>query len=556
MKLKIFLLFILLTSFQVGKSEILKLGQSAPFEAPQKGFARLFALDNGNASYVKYFKGELDFRLYDKGYKLITSKKVMLPEGGSINKSSVLKLFTIKNQVNVFVQGNLNRSWTLFQISIDGSTGEVSENKIVRKLDKVSDGKAFAKGYSRQVEPKYYLSKSDYSDYYVIGVHDSYNKDKKQSLFVMLCNGQSKVIDSSYVPYPIEGYDFMRLRDLIVGPDQSVYATIYSMQKANAMGIGDEKFALHLAKLKDNKVDFLRINMPVGLYPEKSMSRYNKATNQIIFFNRIRVSKKMLDNGKDKRSGNTFYVDQLLFYDATSNKIVKSIGLDLKDFEVNRKKLYGAKLIKKKPFSVVPQNMIIDEEGNFSVIIESIVTKASQQSCFKLVDDIAVLHYDKNGEFLSSQIVVKRHVAACGYSDDHKYYALIKSLSFNAFYHHRYTSFKACPLVRADDHLLSFAYINGKTQKYLMVNDFISNQKIVANGLKGKLKKMRRPTKATAYYVGLGGMEFVPKSEPLFTETEGEIGFFLASDYNKITDRFVVLKREKDKLRVVWMQPD
>ena len=70
MKLKIFLLFIFLTSFHLGKSEILKLGQSAPFEAPQKGFVRLFALDNGNASYVKYFKGELDFRLHDKGYKL------------------------------------------------------------------------------------------------------------------------------------------------------------------------------------------------------------------------------------------------------------------------------------------------------------------------------------------------------------------------------------------------------------------------------------------------------------------------------------------------------
>ncbi len=533
---KIFPLLIVIFYLQTCQAQMIQLGQSEKFPEPAIGYGKVLVLDNARTMYLHYEKGGLSVRIYDRSRKL-SSKSTISVKNLGIDNSRVLQLFEMNGNVYVFIIGNINKSLSLVRVQIDVNSGEAKEKIVLHSLNKISVHVSMTKGNSLDDCKNFVVRKSEYSNDYVIAIYNPKAKDKDKRLRIEHYDEKTGLKNLTFFPMVEKKFKFLDLKEIAIAPNGSIYFLFfnYLIKIQN----GKRSGGFYMGLFKDGKISSTNLNLKDGFLLENSIAKYNKTNKQVVFLNMVKVSPREARENKLKgRSYTDYYVVQLLRINAESEKIVGVSSIPLKEF-LNKRREYRAG--QNKIFAASPQNLYFDKKGNSTVILENLGTIAG-------CEDLAIINFDKYGQYESSQLVPKKHYV----SGENK----LKKLDVDHFYHSKYTNSSACIIAR-NEHYKSFSYVNGINGKYILVNDVIENQQ----GNTGKSKKMEvfnnNIQDCSAYAYKLGGLGFVPASKELFSGESGNLGFFLASHYHSRNDIFVTLRRTTDnKMRLVWMQPD
>nr|HPI55427.1 hypothetical protein [Chitinophagaceae bacterium] len=202
------------------------------------------------------------------------------------------------------------------------------------------------------------------------------------------------------------------------------------------------------------------------------------------------------------------------------------------------------------------QNMYVNKDGSNSLIFEGYDIVNSQttgqnshSSSDTYLSDIFVINIAKDGLSQNSVIVPKQHrIEKTAISGGGNYSA------------NQYTRAISGSPIGAGNQYKYFAYIPGKTNNYILLNDIEENEQKVR---KGKRTTIQGIGECDAFSFVSNSSDPMPARKYIFGEPakrEHQIALLGISDYDPISNTYVTLKLEIDgrdkKVRLVWLQPE
>jgi len=216
---------------------------------------------------------------------------------------------------------------------------------------------------------------------------------------------------------------------------------------------------------------------------------------------------------------------------------------------------------KKENYSGVLQNFYLNNDGGYTIILEGLYVETTQRmsmgggsssssTSYKL-NDIAVLNYDQKGNLVSSTLIPKSQVL------NNSIMSGGGGVTAAPLYHYK-RDFTA-QWLKGGNQYKSFAYLNGKTKNYILMNDIEENEERIS---KGKLTTIQSVKECDGFSFETNSGNILPSRKFVFdggTKKEHNLALFAISDYNLESNVYVTLKLEVDgrdqKVRVVWLQP-
>ena len=105
----------------------------------------------------------------------------------------------------------------------------------------------------------------------------------------------------------------------------------------------------------------------------------------------------------------------------------------------------------------------------------------------------------------------------------------------------------------------SFSYLSGKSNNYILVNDYLNNEKHIKEGNLATVKAVKE---CDGFSFVTNANEVLPSRKFVFGTTNdknNQLAIFSISDYDREKDIYVTLKLDVDgrdtKVKVVWLKP-
>lgn len=531
-------LFILQT-----QAQFKTLGKSPTFEEPQKGFAKIIIMKNGNTAYVHLSPDQgINIKMYDPTYKQIFSKNVN-HKFGRLKEASLKACMETSGDITLLFSEMEEKVPTLERVVISGTDGSIISQSVLAELTKMTYMKKFAATYYTAA-PDFVVRKDPYSESYVVALFNTFVSESDKRVEVVHYNGKNEEISRSFMSTPEEKYKYIHIMDVAVLGDKEAYALIFAY---NTHASGGREGELLLANFSGNKkeVEYKTIEISENGKMENAVMKLNRVTNKIHILSLVKVKWKALST-----------VNVLAHYvvDVKTKHVMSGADISFSDVDKMHRKVFG----KNKGYKGMPQNFYINDDGGFSVILEGIKEKTKTSSTGGTsseiyIENVAVINYSPSGNITSSALIPKSQ--QINLFNTANSYGVI----WEPFYHYK-RDFAGQEL-RKGNQYKSFAYLNGKNNNYILINDLPKNEKKIK---KGKIKPVKSVTGCNAYYFKANGTEVLPTRKLVFgsstNKKESSMGVFTISDYNRNDNVYATLKLEVDggkkKVRVVWMQPE
>lgn len=552
------LLALLCISYLPTHAQFKQIAEGPKFEEPEEGFAKILQLKNGNTFYMHVtLKDGINVRIYNADHKEKTVT-TFLPSYQELEEGDAVDgVFEINSKIIVFVNKYEDKLLTLHRLIIDGNTGKLNEQKIIAK------GRNPAK-YGKFRKPRQWdffnIRKDPYSDNYAVAVYDENEGDRTQILEIIHYSGDHTEVTRKFCYLPLGAT--CNFLDMVVIGSEKICAFLAFTQnneiKYNVMAIiekGEAAINYTQLTIPDELIEVYKTAKKALLVPETilfGMAKYNPANQKIIF------AQDGLMNYNDRPDWYYLFSIKHTAFLYIIDPVTKVVQF-LPQLEQSEKLHTEFKelLDVKKKYNGRPQDIIINDDGGFTILYEEQLFEWDKSSNRTELGSIVVSKYDRNGKSISEYLVPKAHAV------------LVTKLV--PFYISRRAG--AAQLLFKGNQYKSFTYVDGIKSKYVLFNDTERNNDIknarkrgsIYTGIsKAKLVMVIGVTiECDAFMYKLTGDDIFPDREYLFAEKEKgrALALLTVSDYNKKNNIYVTLMLDKSNMKsklvsVVWQQPD
>lgn len=561
MKKTIFLFALsLMTLFANAQFTIL--GKGPTFEEPETGFAKVLIMKNGNTAYIHVtIKDGILLKIYGADRKQILSKEIE-HKFGKLKGLNVEGCLETEGNITLLLSEYDERTPMLDRIVLDATTGKIISQETIATLKKMTMGQGYAILYGGVPMPDFIVRRDPNSENYIVATFNTFASERDRRVEVIHYNSKNEVVSKSYLSTPDDKYKFVNILDVAVMEDKEAYALIYAY---NTKKSGGKEEDLILAKFTKNaeNVEYKILDLEDGYKVSDGIIKHNKVTNKLHVLTQVLVSTKTKRPLFAGSYTNSLYALTHYIYDSKTNNVNTLGEINLSSIDNKYKELFG----KKEDFSAVLQNFYINDDGGFSIILEGVKTVVSERGSYNsstgysssrtsyqyYLTDIGVINYNVAGNITTTALVPKSQ-----YLTPTMMSGIDLSKIATPLYHYK-RDFTAQQL-HSGNQYKSFAYLNGKTKNYILLNDIQDNEEKIQ---KGKLTTIKSVSDCDGFSFETNTSTILPSRKMIFKKgdkKDNNLGIFTISDYNREANIYATLKLEVDgrdkKVRIVWMTPE
>lgn len=507
------------------------LGKATAFEEYTNGYGKLLILKNGNTVFCTQYREKLNIKIFTPTYKLA---KDIYPNVAAFNQDAALvkAIFEVNNDIVLLIFSR--DSWTpiLSRVVLNGSTGAVKEDK---ELIRLTGERVFArKSYTfLVVDDFFWVHKDPYSDQYAVVAEPAHRKTSKTTLDCIWYGGDHKEIARATFSMPREKFVFVQYLDMVIMGDRKL-----TLLARGAERVGKKKsIHLYIAVLAKNQSSFeitspdipASLDLPKDLFVQSAMIKRNPVTDKFI----------MLTNYTSYTEEG--YIPLISFINTGSNKI-EYTGLAIPEKAIQAS---AAVFGEKKAFHGLPQDIVVADDGRFTVIMEEKSISSSEMSTNVTLGDLAILYFDMLGGIRGSYFIPKSQN--------------LRAYFLSEFYMHR-KEFEPTLFLNGNQYKRAI-YIEGKSGSYILFNDIEKNEEKMKTG---KLSTIDGVGEIDGFSYRIEGADPIPLRKPVFGLTGKKnhhyMGCFSTSAYDKHTNRLATIRFEiqgsRKNMQVVWLTPN
>jgi hypothetical protein len=520
-KIPFLFLYLFTSIFCYGQPKVI--AESPEFKDPPNG--KIFQLKDGTTVFIQLFKDgdKIISRIYGPDHKQHSEKVEKIKLKGAAGEG----IFEHNGKINFFVSGYEDKNVpVLLRLIIDANTGKIEREEKIGSLMKASGEREYATIYGNVPRPRFYVKKDEKSNNYAVLLMNSFEPDLHKRIEVIFYNADNKEIARSYYRSPRQQYKFMRYIDMTVIGDEKVeiLARASTTDKIKGKDLEEELVLAELTKSGIILTELSAIDMSSGetnFYV--GMLTYNPASNKLIM-----VTSRENDN--DKRHT---YINTLVTFDIAGKKIDKTAELTLDRVNEKNIELFG----RKSPYSAAPRSIYMNEDGNYSIVYETIrrkyVSSSSGAQCFYVLGNIAISNYDKNDTQISSALMPADY-----------------------FLYDCYAHPFDVPADGERDRFKFAAYLRAKGKHYIFLNDIADNAEDM---LKGNLTTIKSVRKCDAFYYEIRDNDLLPKRKFVFGKPARKQHYVNLPDvsaYSAETGLYATLRLNPDSkmYKLTWIQ--
>ncbi|MBL7764844.1 MAG: hypothetical protein JNJ58_02035 [Chitinophagaceae bacterium] len=521
------------------------LGKGPSFEEPEEGYAKVLLLADKRTAYVHLTASEgIMLKIYGTDRKQLISKKVQ-HKFGKLRAMTLEGCFEIDSTITLLISEWDERVPVLYRIILNENTGEIIQQEELLRLKKVTLGAAYATVFGGMTLPDFTVRKDPVSSNYAIASFNSFVSEKDRRVEVLHYNHKHELISKSYLSTPENKFKYVNILDIYVHGDKSVFTLIYAY---NTRSSGGKENDLFLADFQDNNQDvtYTDLDLPEGAKVQGAILKYNHVTKSVHSLVQVFAEGK---KGSGFGKSTTYFA---LKHDIINplTRGVQSVDMpSMQALDDKMKELFG----KKEQYSGVLQDFYINTDGGYTLILEGLLTEVISRSSgtytHYYLGNIGVLTCNANHKLISSALIPKNHM-------------LNNSVMTGG------SGVTAAPLdhaklvnggqwLKGGNQFKSFAYVSGKTNNYVLVNEIEENDEKIE---KGKLIKISGVKECDAFSFETGSGNVLPKRKFLFSKgSDHNLALLGVSDYNAEDNLYVTLLLNVDgrdrKVKVVWLKP-
>jgi hypothetical protein len=400
--------------------------------------------------------------------------------------------------------------------------------------------------------PDFIVRKDPFSENYVVANFNTFVSESDKRVEVIHYNNQHNEISRSFLSTPENKYKYVNILDVCVRGDKEAFALIYAYTTGKGKNRTGE---LMLANFKNNSenVDYTSLDLNEGVVPTDGIVKYNNVTEKLHVVTQVELTMKVTFKSIMMNDQNSYYAINHYIIDPIIKKAYTSDDVDLSNVNGKFKELFG----NKKNYSGVLQNFYINDDGGYTFLFEglliTIIQRNNSTSTTYQLGDIAVLSFDTKSNLKSSTLIPKNQMLNNSIMTGGGGYTA------SPLYHYK-RDFTA-QWLKGGNQFKSFAYLNGKTKNYVLVNDIDENEELIA---KGKCKTIQGVGECDGFAFETKTNAILPSRNFVFgkpkEKKEHNMAIFSVSDYDRDNNVYATLKLEIDgrdrKVKVVWLQPN
>lgn len=522
------LLFVSVFFLHPAFAQFKPIAESAPFDEPEAGHAKLVLLHSGYSAFLFFNPKEgINLKLYDGQHHLHAEKEINSKFSDSKYKS-IEAVFEINGDLILFISQPDEKRPVLYRMIIDGKSGNLKSEEKIAELNKTGHYKAIRLAFRGQQYPDFYIRKDPSGDHYAVAKFNNFDEDPNRRLEIIFYGADNKETARAFYHSPEDRYENLRYIDMVVIGDQKVSVLAYAYNKVKR----DQDGELVIASLDagSHDVSLHELDFSKELIVDGGITRYNPISQNIILLAACRSEKKSNEYGT-----------VLAFVNPFEQRVTNAFPVYPERADAKSTELFG----RKNHYTGMPQNMFVDHDGSFSIVFEEITGYSSSSGgSYSELGHLAVMQFNPNGKETGSYLIPKNQL----------YYKYI----VQSFYH----SDREGSAVRLDvgNQYKSFAYLHGKYKSYILFNDIEKNGETV---LKGKITRIMGVGECDGFYFQLGGDEVLLPRQYVFGKPDRgrdhNLAIFTLSDYDRDRNIYCVLKLEKSgrskQVKLVWLEP-
>jgi hypothetical protein len=537
------------------------------FEEPEDGYAKIIQEKSGNTFFLHITKKDgINVRVYDNTHKQVADKH-LIPKYGKLKLGSkffeidpgavepIKGIYEIDNNIVLFISEYDEGRPKLYRLVIDGKTGDLKSEETIATLGTYNLLESYAVRAGYVPLPTFYVRKDEGSDNYAVVLFDALNSDRNRRIEIVHYNKDHKEISRAFYQSPNDAYKYLSFMDLCVRGNKELVVVVVGKNTRSSGGDLNGTLLMGSLKAGATSFDLQRLAYPDAGKISESMIRYNKVNDEYVL-----ISVKPSKDKKDKNA-------------KCYRTIIKSVGAEATTAMINSgsiNRIANKHYDKKDQFLAIPQILYMNEDGSYTIVFEENRSNTYSNSGFRtttvsngvngtttyaspsggsysvdVLEDIGIIEYDSSGTEKISYYIPKSQ--------------RVKDIPRSIYY-----SFRDETGVKLDDgtQFKSFYFLNGKTKRYVLLNDIARNQEKVNDGK--KVTTIQGLDECEAYAFEIGNGDNMPKRQLIFADKEHkkekDMALFAISDFDRENNVFVTLKLEHIKgdkeVKLVWLQPE
>lgn len=508
-----------------------QVAESEVFEENENGLAKILLLKNGSTVFLQTTKRRIEVQIYNAQHKKIAGKEIE-PAFFDRRNYIVESVFEVNGNIVLMVTIYENRTPILIRVIIDGQNGNLKEEKEVARLNRIGAFGGYAIVFGSVPVPDFFVRKDPRSDYYAVAMLNSFESDRNKRIEIIHFGPDNREVSHAYYASPDDRYKYMNYIDMAVVGKESVSILVTGF---NTRHSGGEESQLLLGKLAGGakSISVTALDFSADKKIAGGIVRYNPVTDKIVLLAAIR----------NKQGRSEGFSPILAFVNPATNKIDMTTEIFPEEANAKSLEVFG----RKTPFTGMPQNLYINDDGSFSVYFEinRTFTYSDGRGSYTQLGNIAIASFSILGSPTGSYFMPKNHE--------------LPGTTMSSFYKSDQEE-KMVTLIRGNQYKYA-AYLDGKKKTYLLFNDIESNGPILMNG---KLTTIKGVGDCDAFYYDVSGSEVMPDRQFVFGKPDARrthnLAVFGVSAYNREDNIFCTLKLEKERgdkgVKLVWLQPE
>ncbi len=513
---------ILILFYSFVNAQFFQYAEGPVFPLNDSGFAKIIQLKNGNTMFMHIdLNNGIDIHVYASEYKRKTEEHIE-PAFGKIKSGKMEGVFEMNGDAVIMIadleaEGNTIK---LYRLIVDGTTAKLKEEKLVA-TGKRSIAKAGVKNQDELPQSEMHVSKDPHSENYTVAIINPFVSDSSKRIEMIVFGKDNMEINRAFYKASTEKYKFLKYLDMaVIGSDKQAML-LYGYNNKTANEVEGELILADLTK-GAMSVAFNELNFSNDLQVESGITRYNRETKKLLLLTTAKVR-------SESKKLNAY----LAVLDPFSRKLITNIVFEPGEKVKNK---YAELFGKKTSYSGMPQNLVIHNDGSFSIIAEEHEQiKVNDTLSKTMMRNLTVVEYNMNAEYVNSYFIPM---------DQQISNAILPS------FYQSYSSIVAQQL-NNESKLRSPVYINDGHNSFVLFNDADQNNQ------SAKMKEL------DAVFYKIGSKELTPArnaiyGKPVEKKDHNQI-MFTVSDYDKANNIFVTLKFENEGahpgVKLVWLQP-
>lgn len=510
------------------QAQFTTIAEGADFKEPEQGFARILQFRNGNTMYLQFsMEGGIDIQLYDAGHKLLQQQTVTAAYG-KLERGSVDAVFETGGNATLLVSELADKAPVLHRLVINGNTAQLDKEEKLLELAKLNANQLRNALLANTGRLDFFIRNDPQTGHYAIVKIDPNATDKARQMEVVYYGtGHEELSRASFSSTANSYRDFGYWDMAVNGGDKLVL-----LGRASQEGSTDRELVMATLVKGAQTLDVHPLKFPKNLEAEGVIMKYDPVIAQyIIVATGVRKRERFTYLGLAGSGAQQGDSARLVFPEKASEKSIELFG-------------------KKRVYEGVPQDLFINKDGSFSIVWEELEDMSVQRQNGMLkantnTGNIAVVMFDNKGMETGNYLIPKKHY--------------LPGVRMREFSHAGREG--TAQMIGAADTYKSFAYVDGGSKQYILLNDLHENTEKVKSG---KVSTISDVEHCDAFYYALGNEVMPARSTVLDAPGKANIyvnniAMFSIAAYDKERNIYVTLKIDDSNRRVarlVWMTPE